>query len=244
MCRVGLLFNCSATAGLHVQQICFRNGGATISESIMNQNTIIRLERESDHREVECLTREAFWNVYRPGCTEHYVLHLYRGNPDFIPELDFVMETDGIIMGHVMFSRAWIIADDGRSIPILTFGPISIAPAYKRRGYGLRLLNFAIERARELGYGAIFMEGNIAFYAHAGFVVASSLHIHYYAEPREREVPYFLGLELKKGFLDGVEGTYHTPKGYFVAEEDPEGFARFDESFPCKEKLVMPGQLF
>ena len=76
----------------------------------MNQNTIIRLERESDYREVENLTREAFWNVYRPGCTEHYVLHLYRGNPDFIPELDFVMETDGIIMGHVMFSRVWIIA--------------------------------------------------------------------------------------------------------------------------------------
>lgn len=210
----------------------------------MNHNTIIRLERESDHREVECLTREAFWNVYRPGCTEHYVLHLYRNNPDFIPELDFVMETDGIIMGHVMFSRAEIISDDGRTIPILTFGPISIAPRYKRRGYGLRLLNFAIERARELGYGVIFMEGNIAFYAHAGFVVASSLHIHYYAEPRESEVPYFLALELKKGFLDGVEGTYHTPKGYFVAEEDPEGFARFDDSFPCREKLVLPGQLF
>ena len=153
------------------------------------------------------------------------------------------METDGIIMGHVMFSRAEIISDDGRTIPILTFGPISIAPRYKRRGYGLRLLNFAIERARELGYGAIFMEGNIAFYAHAGFVVASSLHIHYYAEPREREVPYFLGLELKKGFLDGVEGTYHTPKGYFVAEEDPEGFTRFEATFPYKEKLVLPGQL-
>ena len=214
-----------------------------ISESKMNHNTIIRLERESDHREVECLTREAFWNVYRPGCTEHYVLHLYRKNPDFIPELDFVMETDGIIMGHVMFSRAWIIADDGRSIPILTFGPISIAPAYKRKGYGLRLLTHAMERAGELGYGAIFMEGNIDFYGHAGFVTASSLHIHYHGEPRESEVPYFLGMELKPGYLDGIEGTYHTPKGYFVAEEDPEGFTRFEATFPYKEKLVLPGQL-
>ena len=103
----------------------------------MTNNTIIRLERESDFRNVENLTREAFWNIYRPGCTEHYVLHCYRNNPDFIPELDFVMETDGVLMGHVMFSKAQILADDGRIIPILTFGPISIAPDYKRKGYGL-----------------------------------------------------------------------------------------------------------
>ncbi len=206
----------------------------------MNQNTIIRLERESDYREVENLTREAFWNVYRPGCTEHYVLHLYRGNPDFIPELDFVMETDGIIMGHVMFSRAWIIADDGRSIPILTFGPISIAPAYKRKGYGLRLLTHAMERAGELGYGAIFMEGNIDFYGKCGFDVASKSGIHYYAEPREDVVPYFLLRQLQEGFLEGVTGVYRTPEGYFVDETEAE---EFDRQFTPKIKLELPGQL-
>ena len=95
----------------------------------MNKNYTIRLERESDYRTVENLTREAFWNVYQPGCTEHYVLHCYRNNTDFIPELDFVMEIDDVgIIGHVMFSKAEIISDDGRRIPILTFGPISIAP--------------------------------------------------------------------------------------------------------------------
>ena len=146
-------------------------------------------------------------------------------------------------MGHVMFSRATIISDDGRTIPILTFGPISIAPEYKRKGYGLMLLTYAIERAKEMGYGAIFMEGNIDFYSHTGFVKASSMHIHYHGEPRESDVPYFLGQELRKGYLDGIEGTYHTPEGYFVAEEDPEGFARFETSFPYKEKLVLPGQL-
>ncbi len=86
----------------------------------------IRLEREDDRREVENLTREAFWNVYRPGCTEHYVLHRYRSNPDFIPELDFVMEEDGKIIGQVMYSKAWIVCDDGREIPAWTFGPIGI----------------------------------------------------------------------------------------------------------------------
>ena len=209
----------------------------------MNKNITIRLEREEDHRTVENLTREAFWNVYRPGCTEHYVLHCYRSNPDFIPELDFVMETDGVLMGHVMFSKAEIVADDGRHIPILTFGPISIAPEYKRKGYGVTLLRFALEKAREMGFGAVFMEGNIDFYRHAGFTLASELHIHYHGEPCESDVPYFLGQELKEGYLEGIEGTYHTPKGYFVAMDDPEGFEAFDATFPKKEKKVLPGQL-
>lgn len=210
----------------------------------MTQNIIIRHECESDYRIVENLTREAFWNVYRPGCTEHYVLHHYRQNPDFIPELDFVMECDGVLMGQVIFSKAELIADDGSTIPVLTFGPISIGPEYKRKGYGLKLLRYALGKAKDLGYGAVFMEGNIEFYKHAGFVLASSLHIHYHGEDRNSEVPFFLGLELQEGYLGGVEATYHTPKGYFIAEEDPEGFEKFDAEFPEKEKKVLPGQLF
>ena len=210
----------------------------------MNKNYTIRLERESDFRTVEDLTREAFWNVYQPGCTEHYVLHCYRNNPDFIPELDFVLEIDGVgIIGHVMFSKAEIISDDGKHIPILTFGPISIAPEYKRKGYGTVLLRYALEKAKELGYGAVFMEGNIDFYKHSGFVLASSLHIHYHAEPRESEVPYFLGQELESGYLKGLEGTYYTPQGYYVAMNDPTGFEEYEAGFPSKEKLVLPGQL-
>lgn len=207
----------------------------------MNKNDyIIRLEKPSDYRETENLTREAFWNVYRPGCTEHYVLHCYRDKADFVPELDFVMEKDGRIIGHVMYVRAVIQSDDGREIPIMTFGPISIAPEYKRKGYGKALLDYSMEKARELGAGALCMEGNIDFYGKSGFVVASTKGIHYYAEPRENEVPYFLLKELKEGFLDGVTGTYHTPEGYFIDEEAAE---RFDAGFPPKQKLKLPGQL-
>ena len=108
----------------------------------------IRLEQPEDYREVENLTREAFWNVYRPGCTEHYVLNQYRSNPDFIPELDLVMEEDGRIIGHIMFSRAELVLDDGTHCPSWTFGPISIHPDYKRKGYGLELLKHALEKAR------------------------------------------------------------------------------------------------
>ena len=214
----------------------------------------IILEETKDYREVENLTREAFWNVYRPGCTEHYVLNQYRTNPDFIPELDFVMERlrvgdgtsgmeDNKIIGHVMFSKAEIILDDGTHFPSWTFGPISIHPDYKRKGYGLKLLKYAIDKAKEMGIGLLQMEGNIVFYKHAGFDLASKMKIHYHAEPRDSEVPYFLAQELIPGYWGNREGTYCPPKGYFVADENPEAFEAYEATFPQKEKLRLPGQL-
>lgn len=204
----------------------------------------IRLEQEKDYREVENLTREAFWNVYRPGCVEHYVLNQYRNNADFIPELSLVMIEDGKIIGHVMYSKASLTLDDGTEFPAWTFGPISIHPDYKRKGYGLKLLNYSIAKAREMGIGMLCMEGNIDFYRHAGFVVASTLRLHYHGEPKDAEVPYFLAQELIPGYLDGIEGTYHTPRGYFVADEHPDDFEAYDATFPVRIKAVQEGQLF
>ena len=208
----------------------------------MNKNDYnIRLEEKNEYRAVENLTREAFWNVYRPGCTEHYVLHCFRDNKDFVPELDFVMEKDNQLIGHVMFVRATIETEDGRTIPIMTFGPISILPEYQRKGYGKALLDYSLEKAKEMGVGAVGMEGNIEFYGKSGFVVASTKGIHYHAEPKEAEVPYFLLKELREGFLDGITGTYYTPQAYYVDDEAAE---KFDQEFPQKEKLKLPGQIF
>ncbi|MBQ3923712.1 MAG: N-acetyltransferase, partial [Spirochaetales bacterium] len=173
----------------------------------MNTNYIIRKEQPQDYNIVENLTREAFWNVYRPGCTEHYVLHCFRSNPDFIPQLSLVMELDGQIIGQIMFSKAEIILDDGTHFPSWTFGPISIAPEYKRQGYGLALLKYSLERAKELGVGFLCMEGNIDFYKHAGFDLAYKFKIHYHDEPRNAQIPYFLAQELITGYLHGIEGT-------------------------------------
>ena len=203
----------------------------------------IRLEQPGEQRAVENLTREAFWNVYRPGCTEHFVLKQYRSNPDFIPELNLVMEEDGKLIGHVMYSRAELILDDGTRRPSWTFGPISIHPDYKRKGYGLKLLKYSLEKARELGIGFLCMEGNINFYSQAGFDLASKLGIHYHAEPRDAEVPYFLAQELIPGWLNGIEATYCPPRGYFVADEHPEAFEAYEATFPPKEKRFQPGQL-
>lgn len=206
----------------------------------MKKEYTIRSERPEDYREVENLTREAFWNVYRPGCTEHYVLHQFRERPEFVKELDFCLEVEGQIIGHIMFVRAEIKADDGKVLPIMTFGPISILPDFQRKGYGKILLDYALEKAAEMGVGAVCMEGNIDFYGKCGFDVASKSGIHYYAEPREEVVPYFLLKQLKDGFLDGVTGVYKTPDGYFVSDQAAE---EFDSRFPPKVKLKLPGQL-
>ena len=143
----------------------------------MKENIIIRLERENEYHEVENLVRESFWNVYRPGCLEHYVLHQLRNDPAFVSELDFVMTLDGHLIGQNMFMKAVIVADDGRSIPIMTMGPICIAPELKRKGYGKILLDYSLEKAKELGCGALCFEGNIDFYGKSGFKQASEFGI-------------------------------------------------------------------
>ncbi len=208
----------------------------------MNQNDyIIRLEKKEDHAQVENLVRESFWNVYRPGCLEHYVLHQLRNDAAFVPELDFVMEKDGEIIGQNMFMRASIKVDGGRELPIMTMGPICIAPAYKRQGYGKKLLDYSLEKAAALGAGAVCFEGNIDFYGKSGFSCASEFGIRYHGLPEGEDASFFLCKELKAGYLKGITGEYATPQGYFVDEAEVEAF---DKGFPHKEKLKLPGQLF
>ena len=208
----------------------------------MNKNNLnIRLENETEYREVENLVRESFWNVYRPGSLEHFVLHELRKNPDFVPELDLVLEKDGKIIGQNMFMRAVIQSDDGREIPIMTMGPIGILPEFKRMGYGKFLLDHSLERAAERGCGALCFEGNIDFYGKSGFRPASEFGIRYHGLPEGEDASFFLCRELIPGYLDGITGEYTPPKGYFVDEKAAE---EFDKMFPPKEKLKLPGQLF
>lgn len=204
-------------------------------------NIIIRLERKEEYRKVETLVRESFWNVYRPGCMEHYVLNQLRDDPAFVPELDFVMEQNGELIGQNMFMRANIKADDGREVPIMTMGPICITPERKRQGYGKLLLDYSLERAKELGCGAVCFEGNIDFYGKSGFTYASTFGIRYHGLPEGEDASFFLCQELIPGYLDGVTGVYTTPQGYYVDEAEVEAF---DQEFEPKEKLKLPGQLF
>lgn len=204
-------------------------------------NYQIRLEKKEEQHTVENLVKEAFWNVYRPGCLEHYVLHCLRTDPAFVTELNFVLEAAGQIIGQNVFVRAQIKADDGRTIPILAMGPICIAPAFQRKGYGKKLLDYSLEKAKMLGYGAVCFEGNIGFYGKSGFTFAREFGIRYHGLPAGADDSFFLCKELLPGYLHGVTGEYAPPQVYLV---DPQQAEVFDKNFPPKEKLKLPGQLF
>ena len=165
-------------------------------------NIMIRLEKKEEQQKVENLVRESFWNVYRPGCLEHYVLHQLRNDPAFVPELDFVMllnenGEEGKLIGQNMFMRTAIKADDGRNIPIMTMGPICITPELKRQGYGKALLDYSLDKAAKLGYGAVCFEGNIDFYGKSGFRPASEFNIRYHGLDRLL-VQIFQSMEKKR----------------------------------------------
>lgn len=201
----------------------------------------IRLERKEDHRNVENLVRESFWNVYRPGCLEHYVLHTLRTHEDFVPQLDFVLEKDGEIIGQNVFVRGKIRTDDGKNVPVLAMGPICIKRELQRQGYGKILLDYCLDKATALGYGAVCFEGNIDFYGKSGFSFARNFGLRYHGLPAGADDSFFLCKELRPGYLSGITGEYAPPQGYLVSEQEAEAF---DKNFSPKQKLKLPGQLF
>ncbi len=207
----------------------------------MRSDFCIRRERKEDEREVENLVRESFWNVYRPGCSEHYLLHVLRNSSEFIPELNFVLDKDGKIIGQNVFVKATVKSDDGTNISVATMGPICIAPEYRRQGYGKILLDYSLKKAKEHGVKAVLFEGDIAFYGKSGFDYASRFGIRYHGLPEGADASFFLCKELEEGFFDGVTGEYSTPECYVV---DPKDVEEFDKIFPKKEKLKLKGQIF
>lgn len=211
----------------------------------MNKNNInIRLENKEEYRQVENLVRESFWNVYRPGCVEHYVLKGLRQDPAYVSELAYVMEKDGELIGQICFVKTALQADNGKAIPIMTMGPICIHPAFKRKGYGKLLLDYCLEKAKKLGCGAVCFEGDIHFYGQSGFTYASEYGIRYHGLPEGEDDSFFLCKELLPGYLNNFKGEYSTPESYFAVERNPDAFAAYEATFPYKEKLKLPGQLF
>ena len=200
----------------------------------------IRLEEAQDYRLTENLVREAFWNVYRPGALEHFVLHQFRNRPEFCTDLDFVMECNGELIGQAMFVKNSLKTQAGEELPILSLGPICIHPKLQRQGLGKQLLDYVVAQAERKDAVGIFMEGNIDFYGKSGFVVASTLGVHYMDEPSDDPVPYFIGKMLKPKYFIDLDTRYHIPQGYLVDEKQAE---EFDKQFPYKEKLRLPGQL-
>ena len=204
-------------------------------------NYIIRPERREDWREVENLTREAFWNVYRPGCLEHYVLHNLRAEDCFIPELSYCIEENGKIAAHIAYAKAEVTGDDGIVRDVAIFGPVSVLPEMQKRGYGSALINHTLGLAKDMGIPLILITGNQDYYKRFGFVSASLHGIFYSGMDRADEAPFFMVKILDEEKSKDIKGVYSDPPVYMADENDAD---EFDKTFPHKEKLKLPGQLF
>lgn len=196
----------------------------------------IRNERETDYKIVEDITRKAFYNVYVPGCMEHYLVHIMRGHEDFIPELDFVIELDGQIVGNIMYTKAKLTDEGGTEKEIVTFGPVSILPKYQRKGYGKMLIEHSLKRAAELGYEAVVIMGSPANYVGSGFQCCRKYNI---CVEKEKYPAAMLVKELKPGALDGKRWFYSDSPVMNVDEREAQAF---DDGLEKMEKKWMPSQ--
>ena len=177
----------------------------------------IRNEKESDYRIVEEITRKAFYNVYVPGCMEHYLVHVMREHEDFVPELDFVVELDGQVIGNIMYTKSKLTDEVGMEKEILTFGPVSILPEYQRNGYGKMLIEHSMKRAAELGYEAIVIMGSPANYVSCGFQCCKKYNV----------------------CVEGGKWYYSESPAMIIDEREAQAF---DDSLEKMEKKWMPSQ--
>lgn len=196
----------------------------------------IRNEAENDYAAVEKITRDAFYNQYIPGCTEHYLVHIMRSHEDFIPELDLVAELGGEIIGNIMYTKASLTDESGVKKDILTFGPICVKPAYQRKGYGKMLMAHSFEKARELGYDVIVIFGSPANYVSSGFISCKKYNI---CLEGDKYPTSMLVKELKAGALDGRKWYYRDSPVMAVNEADAEAY---DDTLEKMEKKHQPSQ--
>ena len=203
------------------------------------EDYIIRNETEKDYIAVEELTRDAFWNVYKPGADEHYYAHMMRKHPDFIPELAFVIEKDGKIIGNIMYTKAWLEDEEGNRKEIVSFGPLCIAREYQRLKLGKRLIAHSFDAARKMGYDVNINFGNPANYVGSGFVSCKKKNVSFYVQGNYPTA--LLVCELVSGVLDGKNWMY-IPSTAADCCEDTEAVEAFDRTFPPKEKKWMPSQ--
>jgi predicted N-acetyltransferase YhbS len=201
-----------------------------------NSELIIRNERESDYRTVEEMVREAFWNLYIPGCHEHFVLHNLRNSSDFIPELDFVAEKEGQIVGQIVYSRGVIKYIRGTEKEVISFGPVSVVPAFQKQGIGSALITHTINLARGMGFPAICIYGDPRYYSRFGFRCAEKYEI---KTADDKFAVALQVLELQHGALINIPGRFIESAAFEVDENE---FAQYDATFPFKEKAETDSQ--
>ncbi|KTB48248.1 putative acetyltransferase [Dehalogenimonas alkenigignens] len=208
----------------------------TITMTSSAGGLVIRKERKKDFRAVENLVREAFWNRYIPGCSEHLVLHNLRKHADFIPELDLVAEMDGKMAGQIAFSRGAIRDDRGEEKKVISFGPVSVLPEFQTQGVGSALIRHALSLARDMGHTAACIYGDPRYYSRFGFRCAEKYDIR---TSDGKFAAALLALELRPGALRGAPGRFIESGAFAIDEAE---LMKFDARFPPKDKAETESQ--
>lgn len=202
----------------------------------MEQKVIIRKEEKRDWTTVENITRQAFYNLYVPGCAEHYLVHIMREHEDYIPELDFVLELNGDVVGNIIYTKAKLIDENGTPKDILTFGPVSILPAYQRMGYGKMLMEHSFQKAMKLGYDVIVIFGSPSNYVSRGFKSCKKYNV---CIENDKYPAAMMVKELIPHVLDGHKWIYRDSPVMAISEEEAE---RYDATLEAMEKKYLPSQ--
>ena len=200
----------------------------------------IRLEERTDYKEVEHLIRESFWNVYRPGCTEHFLVHNMRHHSSYLRNLGYVIEEDEKIIAHIAYSTGGIFIDGHKISDAVSLGPVSVHPQYQRMGYGKKLIEFTLKKAEDMEIPFIMVVGDEGYYSQFGFEPATNYDIHYSGVEKEDTSPFFMIKVFDKEKVDSIAGTFTESEIFNIDEKE---FENFDKMFPQKKKEKREGQL-
>ena len=199
----------------------------------------IRLEMETDYEGVENLVMDLFWNVYRPGAFEHYIVHQLRNDESFIPDLAYVIECSEQIVGHINYSLGIIDYGDEK-VDAVVLGPISIHRNYQNPGFGSKLIGFTLDLARREGIPFVLVIGDENYYHRFGFESASKYNVFLDGTNTNEECLFFMIKIFDESSLKNKLGTFHNPCVFDVDESDVD---EFDRQFEYREKLVLDTQL-
>ena len=199
-------------------------------------NVHIRLETPSDFRETETFTREAFWDLYKPGCDEHFIVHNLRNIAAFVPELDFVATFDNKIIGNIIYSKAKVIDDQNIEHEVLCMGPLSVLPSYQKKGVGSKLIEHSTDKARDMGFKGVILFGNPDYYHRFGYCNAQNYNM---STSDGHNYDAFMALELYENSLQGIEGKFYADPVFVTDNKELE---EFEKEFPYKEKHVTDTQ--
>jgi len=191
---------------------------------------IITKTDKNDFFKTENITREAFWNLYKPGCDEHLILHQLRESSSYIQELDMISIYEGEIVGHIISTKAKVIDKQNNEHEVLCVGPFSVSTSLQRKGIGTKLLNYSISEAKKMGFKGMILFGNPDYYDRFGFRNTKEYKI---TTKDNQNFEPFMALELYKGSLGNIKGKFFEAEAFTVEEYE---LIEYEKKFPKKEK--------